>query len=183
VNLPVYILVKVALNAVLQYNPEQKHEIANSSSTSHDTTSTKPIMSTTTPIKLLLTGLIPSSDNVPQYFRDLYGTASEIEAKIQADIVKIKSAGYDVTLYYMDDSDPEAGLKWLEDKLHAEKFDGITIGSGLRLVPPQTELFESVVDVCRRLAQDSVYMFNYGPGTNYEAVERNLGRLRAAKGE
>lgn len=140
-------------------------------------------MSSTAPIKLLFTGLIPSSDNIPQYFRDLYGTASEIETKIQADIVKIKSAGYDVTLYYMDDSDPETGFKWLEEKLQAEKFDGITIGSGLRLVPPQTDLFESVVDVCRRLAPNSVYMFNYGPGTNYEAVERNLGRLRAVRGE
>jgi hypothetical protein len=137
----------------------------------------------TTPIKLLLTGLIPNSDNVPQYFRDLYGTASEIEIKIQADTANIKSAGYDVTLYYMDDRDPQKGLKWLEDKLNAEKFDGITIGSGLRLVPTQTDLFESVVDVCRRLAQDSVYMFNDGPGTNHEAVKRNLGRLRAVRGE
>jgi hypothetical protein len=141
-------------------------------------------MSDTKPLKLLFTGLIPSSDNVPQYFRDLYGSASEIDAKIKADIVNIRAVSdYDITLKYLDDNDPEAGIKWLEDKLKAEKFDGITVGSGLRLVPPQTELFETVMDVLRRLAPDSIFMFNYGPGTNSEAVKRNMGRLRAARGE
>jgi len=78
-------------------------------------------MSTTTPIKLLLTGLIPSSEDVPQYFRDLYGSAAEIEAKIQADKANIEAAGYDVTMKYFDDADPETGLEWLEQQLRTKK--------------------------------------------------------------
>lgn len=140
-------------------------------------------MSTTVPnpLKLLLTGLIPTSSNVPQWSRDLYGSAAEIDAKIQADTARLRTAGHDITLYYFDDGDPQMGLDWLAAKLRAESFQGIQVGSGLRLLQPHTVLFENVVDVCRRLAPGSVLMFNDGPGTSWDAVERNKERLKGVK--
>lgn len=104
---------------------------------------------TPTKAKVLLTGLRVEAD-VPDYFRELYGTPSEIMAKIDADAQRIRDAGYDVTQYFMDDKDPHKGLDWLAEKLKSESFNGILVGSGLRLIPPQTELFEKVMDVCRR---------------------------------
>lgn len=104
---------------------------------------------TPTRAKVLLTGLNVQAD-IPSYFRTLYGTPAEIKSKIDADTQRIRDAGYGVTLYYMDDQDPQKGLDWLTATLRAESFKGIMVGSGLRLVPPQTELFEKVVDVCRR---------------------------------
>ncbi|PSN71421.1 hypothetical protein BS50DRAFT_570781 [Corynespora cassiicola Philippines] len=138
-------------------------------------------MSSNTPTKLLIAGLIPTSSDVPEYFRQLYGNAEEIQAKIDADTARIRAAGYDVTVYYVDDKDAKGSLEWLENKLRTESFHGIAMGSGLRLLPPQTVLFENVVDVCRRNAPGSVFMFNWGPGTNFETVERNLPRLEEVK--
>lgn len=106
------------------------------------------MLSPTPSPKLLLTGLWVQ-DSVPQYFRDLYGTPSEIQSKVEADAQRIRESGWDVTLYYMRSEDPQAGLDWLAETLRRETFAGIVVGSGLRLVPPQTELFEKVVNVCR----------------------------------
>jgi hypothetical protein len=137
-------------------------------------------MSTTTKSpKILVAGLQVHASIAP-YFRTLYGTPSEIAAKISADTARIKSAGYDVTVYYMNDDDPQTGLAWLTEKLQAEKFDGVMVGSGLRLVPEQTELFEKVMNVVRRVSPESMLMFNDGPGGNYEALKRNEEVLRGA---
>jgi hypothetical protein len=127
---------------------------------------------TTSPSKILITGLRVNAP-IPQYFRDLYGSPTEIAAKIDADAQHIKDAGYDITHYYMDDEDPETGLKWLEAKLQEETFQGIMVGSGLRLIPLQTELFEKVVNVVRKNSPSSVLMFNDGPGGNFNAIMRN----------
>lgn len=127
-------------------------------------------------LKILITGLTVHAE-VPDYFRQLYGTPDQIQAAITADEDKIRDAGFEVTSFQINDAEWEAGLKWIENKLRSQHFDGIMIGSGLRLIPPQTVLFESVVDVCRRVSPDAVFMFNSGPGTNWETLQRNMDRL------
>ncbi|OAL48368.1 hypothetical protein IQ07DRAFT_633336 [Pyrenochaeta sp. DS3sAY3a] len=126
--------------------------------------------------KILLTGLLPTN-TVPPYFRTLYGTPEEITAKVEADAQHIRDAGWAVTLYYMDAEDAGTGLEWLTTTLRGGEFAGIVVGSGLRLVPGQTELFERVVNVARLESPRSLFMFNYGPGTNFETVERNREKL------
>ena len=128
-------------------------------------------------LKILITGLVVHAD-IPEYFRKLFGTPAQIQAAITADENKIREAGFEVTSFQTNDADTEAGLKWVEEKLRSQHFDGIMIGSGLRLIPRQTALFESVVDVCRRLSLDAVFMFNSGPGTNWETLQRNMDRLQ-----
>ncbi len=128
-------------------------------------------------LSILVIGLIVHS-KIPLYFRELYGTPDEIQAAITGDENRIRNAGYDVTSYQINDSDAAAGLEWLEDKLRSEHFDGIILGSGLRLIPQQTALFESAVDACQRVKPDTLLMFNSGPGTNWDTLQRNLGRLQ-----
>lgn len=131
----------------------------------------------TAQLRILVTGLVVHAD-IPEYFRQLFGTPDQIQAAITEDETKIRDAGFDVTSFQINDADTEAGLEWIENKLRSQHFDGIMVGSGLRLIPPQTALFESLVDVCRRLSPNAVFMFNSGPGTNWETLQRNLGRLQ-----
>lgn len=134
---------------------------------------------TTTPpktLKLLIAGLTVHA-TIPPYLRTLYGTPSEIQSAITADEHRIRAAGVDVTSYQIDDADAETGLQWVESTLRGERFDGVIVGSGLRLVPDQTALFERVVGVCVREGRGAVLMFNEGPGTNWDALRRNGGRL------
>ncbi|KAJ8117900.1 hypothetical protein OPT61_g996 [Boeremia exigua] len=146
--------------------------------TSTCTKDTRNIMSSksTKQLRILITGLTVDSE-IPPYFRELFGTPDEIQAAIDADEDRIRDAGYDVTSFQVDDADPAAGLQWIEDKLRSEHFDGIMIGSGLRLIPEQTALFEDAVDVCRRVKPDAVLMCNSGPGTNLDTLHRNLGKF------
>jgi hypothetical protein len=137
-------------------------------------------MSTSTkPTRILIAGLQVHA-TIPPYFRTLYGTPTEIADKIDTDKARVEAAGYDVTTYFMDDGNPQTGLTWLTEKLQAEKFDGIMIGLGLRIIPEQTEFFEQAMDVIRRLSPGSVLMFNDGPGGNWEALRRNEGALGRA---
>jgi len=134
-----------------------------------------------TPLKILLTGLVPTSSDVPQWALDLYGSAAEIEAKIKADTERLRAAGHDITLYYFDDTDPQTGLDWLTAKLRTEIFQGIQVGSGLRLLQSHMILFENVVNICHKLAPKSVLIFNDGPGTSWDAVTRNEEKLKEVK--
>lgn len=130
-------------------------------------------------VKILATGLTVTSD-VDPYFRGLYGSPSEIKAKIDADIDDIRAAGFQITLKYVSDASPEAmadSLDWLRNKLREEKFDGVMVGTGLRLIPQQTELWEAVMNVIREEAPQSVFMYNDGPGRNLWALRRNKERL------
>ncbi|CAI6333590.1 unnamed protein product [Periconia digitata] len=130
-------------------------------------------------VKILATGLTVTSE-VDPYFRKLYGTPDQIKAKIDADIENIRAAGFHVELKYVSDASPQAmteSVEWLRNRLRTEKFDGVMIGTGLRLVPEQTALWEEVVNVFIQESPKSVFMFNDGPGRNYWALQRNKERL------
>lgn len=130
-------------------------------------------------VKILATGLTPTS-KIDPYFGNLYGTADEIEAKIVADTENIRAAGFQITLKYVSDASPQAiadSLDWIRNKLREEKFDGVMVGTGLRLIPQQTELWEDVMNVIREEAPQSLFMFNDGPGRNFWALKRNKEKL------
>lgn len=126
--------------------------------------------------KILLTGLNVHAE-ITDYFRQLYGTPEEIQTKIDVDAARLQKAGYRHESYQLDDTDPETGLEWLQDRLGKETYGAIMIGSGLRLIPEQCALFEAVVDVCRRCAPTTPILFNNGPGTSCEAVQRRFGKF------
>ncbi|KAF2035655.1 hypothetical protein EK21DRAFT_107170 [Setomelanomma holmii] len=129
-------------------------------------------MSTTThKPKILMTGL-DTNANIPPYFRSLRHP-SRNQSQHQRRRARCKDAGYDVTIYFMYDQNPQKGLDWLEAKLKETHFDGIMVGVGLRLIPEQTVFYEHVVNVARKTSPGSVLLFNEGPGKNYDAMQRN----------
>ena len=62
---------------------------------------------------ILNIGLTVHSD-IPAYFRALYGTPAEIQAKIDGDVERGAAAGYALTGYQIQEEDVPAGLRWLE---------------------------------------------------------------------
>lgn len=130
--------------------------------------------------KVLLTGLRTNAP-IPDYFRTLYGTPDEIKAKVAADAQRLKEAGHDVSEFFLDENKLDEGLEWLTTKLRAEQFDGIMVGSGLRLIPEMTAIYELVVNVVATEGKGSVLLFNDGPGGNWDAVQRNRKQLEERK--
>lgn len=133
-----------------------------------------------TTYKLLLTGLRTNAP-IPEQYRTRYGTPSELTAKIAADAQRLKDAGHDITEFFLDETDVDEGLEWLTAKLQEERFDGIMIGVGLRLIPEMTSIFGDVVNVVVDGRKGAVLLFNDGPGGNWDAVERGRGRLEEVK--
>ncbi|KAI8947177.1 hypothetical protein F4801DRAFT_561834 [Xylaria longipes] len=124
--------------------------------------------------KALLIGFV-SNVSLPQYFRDLFGTAEEIRGKLDADHARIQRAGITPVSFELNPQEKEKGLAELEALLREEKYDAIGIGAGVRLHPDHTALFETIVNLCRRTAPSVPLMFNDGPDGSTKTLERVLG--------
>ncbi|KAI8634922.1 hypothetical protein F5Y19DRAFT_410867 [Xylariaceae sp. FL1651] len=124
--------------------------------------------------EILLIGL-RSDSSLPPYFRDFFGTPEEIDSKLDADHARIKRAGFIPVVLLIDSQEQEKGLNDLEAHLHRGKYDAIGIGAGLRVIPQYTGLFETMVNMCRTIAPSIPLMFNDGPGSSTESLERVLG--------
>ena len=61
------------------------------------------------------------------------------------------------------------------ERLARDRFDCVTIGGGLRLIPKQTELFEAIVNAIHRGAPGARLAFTVKPDGTAEAVGRQLG--------
>ena len=62
---------------------------------------------------ILVVGLTVHSD-IPAYFRALYGTPAEIQAKIDGDAERGAAAGYEITGYQILEDAVPAGLQWIQ---------------------------------------------------------------------
>ncbi|KAI1752434.1 hypothetical protein F4782DRAFT_501870 [Xylaria castorea] len=124
--------------------------------------------------KVLLIGFV-SNVSLPPYFRDLFGAAEEIRAKLDADHDRIRRAGITPVSFELNPQEKEKGLADLGSLLREEKYDAIGIGAGVRLHPDYTALFETIVNLCRTTAPSVPLMFNDGPGGSVKTLERVLG--------
>ncbi|KAI1302669.1 hypothetical protein F5Y03DRAFT_396425 [Xylaria venustula] len=131
-------------------------------------------MSRLTHNKVLLMGFV-SDVSLPPHFRELFGTAEEIGAKIHADHARIQRAGITPVTYLLDPREQEKGLKEIESLLRQGGFDAIGIGAGVRLNPEHTAVFEHIVNLCATLAPGVPLMFNDGPDGSSKTIERVLG--------
>ena len=62
---------------------------------------------------ILVVGLTVHSE-IPAYFRTLYGTPAEIQAKIDGDVERGAGAGYALTGYRIQEGAVPAGGQWIE---------------------------------------------------------------------
>ncbi|KAJ2986434.1 hypothetical protein NUW58_g5032 [Xylaria curta] len=112
--------------------------------------------------RVLLIGF-HSDISLPQYFRELFGTAEEIRAKLDADHARIQRAGITPVMFQLNPLEKDAGLRDLEVLLREGEYDAIGIGAGARLHPEHTSVFEAVVNLCRTTTPSVPLMFNDGP--------------------
>jgi hypothetical protein len=124
--------------------------------------------------RVLFTGF-QSNISIPPEFRERFGSAEEIRAKLDADHTRIQRAGITCIELQLDPLDQEKGLKDLEVLLREEKYDAIGIGAGVRLNPEHTVLFETMVNMCIRIAPSIPLLFNDRPGGSAETLERVFG--------
>jgi hypothetical protein len=66
----------------------------------------------------------------------------------------------------------ETAEKTIKAKLSEMKFDGIMIGAGIRILPPNTLLFEKVINLLHKEAPQATFCFNMSPIDTIEAVKR-----------
>ncbi|KAI0539841.1 hypothetical protein GGR58DRAFT_462979 [Xylaria digitata] len=116
-----------------------------------------------------------STVSLPQHFRELFGTAEEIGAKLDADHARIKRAGITPIGVLLNPLEQEKDLKDVEALLREGNYDAIGIGAGVRFHPDYTVLFETIVNMCRTIAPSVPLLFNNGPGGSSETIERVLG--------
>ncbi|KAI1351697.1 hypothetical protein F5Y01DRAFT_282367 [Xylaria sp. FL0043] len=112
--------------------------------------------------KVLLMGFVPGV-SLPPHFREMFGTAEEIGAKIQADHSRIQRAGITPVTYLIDPQEQEKAFKDIEVLLREGGYDAIGIGAGVRLNPTHTAMFERIVNMCGTIAPGVPLMFNDGP--------------------
>ncbi|RWA07906.1 hypothetical protein EKO27_g7214 [Xylaria grammica] len=79
--------------------------------------------------KVLLMGF-QSTIPLPQHFRELFGTAEGISAKLDADHARISRAGITPLTYLLNPLEQEKGLKDIEVLLREGNYDAIGIGAG-----------------------------------------------------
>ncbi|TGJ82015.1 hypothetical protein E0Z10_g6737 [Xylaria hypoxylon] len=120
--------------------------------------------------KVLLMGF-QSTIPLPQHFRELFGTAEEIGAKLDADHARISRAGITPVTFLLNPLEQEKGLKDMEVLLRNGNYDAIGIGAGVRLHPKYTALFETIVNMCKTVAPSVPLLFNDGPGGSAETSE------------
>ncbi|KAI0099273.1 hypothetical protein GGR51DRAFT_565092 [Nemania sp. FL0031] len=124
------------------------------------------------PIRKVLVAGIRVDAKIPEHFRRQFGTPEEVGAKIGADLANARQKGFDCTPYQLDPTRLEEQFATFEAELSSGRYDAIMIGAGVRLVPEHTALFERMVDACRRLSPGVPFVFNSGPTTHCEALER-----------
>ncbi|KAI0596511.1 hypothetical protein F4775DRAFT_564006 [Biscogniauxia sp. FL1348] len=131
-------------------------------------------MSTTR--NILLIGLAGNVEE-PDYLKGRYGSDAEVASKIRADVARAEAAGFHCTPFRIEPASQAQRVKDLEELLQQQsgsaKFDAIMFGAGLRFYPAYSVLFETLVNVCRRhLPQDTPFLFNTGPDTIFENLQR-----------
>ncbi|KAI3343402.1 hypothetical protein F4824DRAFT_439799 [Ustulina deusta] len=124
--------------------------------------------------KVLLMGF-QSNVLLPPHFRELFGTAEEIGAKIHDDHARIQRAGITLVPYLINPLEQEKGLQDVELLLREGGYNAIGIGAGVRLNPAYTALFERIVNMCIAIAPGVPFLFNDGPGGSSKTIERVLG--------
>ncbi|ORY54385.1 uncharacterized protein BCR38DRAFT_453578 [Pseudomassariella vexata] len=95
--------------------------------------------------------------------KDVFGPAEGLAAKLEADSARAAKAGFNCHLHQLDPVQPEEALRELEAKLKTGSYC------------EKTALFEAIINLFRELVSNVPFMFNTGPDTICDALERNFG--------
>lgn len=75
----------------------------------------------------------------------------------------------------LTDMAPDAAARAVAERLATRRFDVVSVGAGLRIVPKQTVLFEAVMNAVHAGAPAARLAFSTRPGDTAEAIKRAAG--------
>jgi hypothetical protein len=96
--------------------------------------------------------------------------AETIRAGISASQETLRQLGFELETCLLDYG--ATAESTFRAALAERSYDYVMIGAGVRLDPALTHLLEVLVNVTRELAPRAVIVFNTGPHTTAEAVQR-----------
>lgn len=108
----------------------------------------------------------------------LYGGVQGAKALADADVARAKEIGFDVTVLHVNPLDPTWSAEQFRKLLMNQKFEGISIGFGIRGNREYTALFEELVNTARELNPSSKLGFSVGPDDIYGTIIRLWPELR-----
>lgn len=97
-------------------------------------------------------------------------TPEIVEKGIEAGKQKLKEIGYDLHICFIDTGNLD--LSHFIKQLTETQFEGVVIGAGVRLPPPNFILFEKLVNAVHEHAPDAKIIFNTNPHDTAEAIKR-----------
>lgn len=129
-------------------------------------------MATSPTRKILGIGILKeTSSQDPAY------SPERVKQEVDQELARLREAGFDFTLYFADSKDTGAALPAVRELLRGSKWDGVSIGFGLRGAIEYTALFEDIVNAVVAEAQGPVPKFMFTSSTTdiYDAAIRVLG--------
>lgn len=122
--------------------------------------------------KILGIGILKeSSSQDPSY------SPERVKHEVDQELTRLRQAGFEFTLYFADSKNTSAALAAVRELLRGSKWDGVSIGFGLRGAIEYTALFEDIVNAVVAEAQGPVpkLMFTSSTADIYDAAIRVLG--------
>jgi len=97
-------------------------------------------------------------------------TPQLVRAHIDAELQRLRDAGYDVVSCLIDPGDGAEPMT--AAALASRTFDCVVIGAGLREPAEHLLLFETIINLVHRLAPAARICFNSNPADTVDAVRR-----------
>ncbi|RVW01008.1 hypothetical protein [Rhodococcus spongiicola] len=132
-------------------------------------------------VKVLQTGLDPDLiDFTSPDFAQFEGLTREALRKANDDnVAALRAAGFDVDNVLIDFG--ETAVDVIRDAITATRYDAVLIGAGVRLVPRNTLLFESLVNLIHTELPSARFVFNYVPRSTPDDIYRWFDSPRATE--
>ncbi|SPT59290.1 MULTISPECIES: hypothetical protein [Actinomadura] len=99
-------------------------------------------------------------------------TRESLAAAHDGNLALLREAGYEADGCQIDFG--ETALDTVRGRLAAKRYDAVLIGAGVRLVPPNTLLFESIVNLVHETLPDARFVFNHAAATTPDDIRRSF---------
>jgi hypothetical protein len=123
-------------------------------------------------VRVLQTGIDPDLiDFSRPGFAQFAGLDKDVLRKANDDnVAGLRAAGFDVDNILIDFG--ETAVDVIRDAISRTRYDAVLIGAGVRLVPGNTELFESLVNLVHAELPSARFVFNCGPDSTPDDIYR-----------
>ena len=107
----------------------------------------------------------------PAYAQFAHLDADKTQAGLDQDVDRLNALGYDAELV-LTESSLEVAVSDVTKALKRKEWDCVLIGAGVRAIPKNFLLFETLVNLVHEFAPQAKICFNSKPDDAAQAVER-----------